>query len=396
MSNPPSQAITNRAPYSHFAPEDRPQSWFYEEWHTRQQQCPVSHSTEHGGFYLATRYEDVFSVLTDPENFTSTGGAAIPPQPFKFIPEDVDPPRHRGLRKIVNASLAPQVVAEHEAWIRSEARRLLDGLKGRTSFDLVRDFAGPLPREIALKLIGIPPQDLTKISAWTEVLTYTPRESEEAQSAGGQLFGYLAELVAARINGPFSDDLVSLIVQGEVDGEAIGQDEMMSYVALLLFGGLHTTTHAIAAFLVQLAQQPEARKALVDNPAKIADVLDEALRFTSPSSHLGRVTTKEVNLGGCPIPAGSRVMASLGAANMDPTRFDDPTKISLDRGAQANAAFGLGPHRCVGSHLAKLQMKVAYEEFLAYFPDYSVPDMSALRYAGAEVRGLITAPIVVG
>jgi cytochrome P450 len=385
-------ALTDREAYDHFAPEDRPQSWFYDEWDARRRECPVSHSARHGGFYLLTRYEDVFNALTDTETFSSASGAAIPPQPFQFIPEDIDPPRHRQYRKVVNAALSPQAVTRHTDVIREKAIALLEPLEGRTQFDLVRDFAGPFPRDVALELIGVPTEDLAKISEWTEVLTFTPRDNPEGQQAGADLFGYLGAFVASRAGEPPRDDLVSLIVGADIDGEPMPPLEQMSYVALLLFGGLHTTTHAIAGFLVALAERPELRRRLIDEPELMTAAVEEALRYTSPSSHLGRLTTRDVELGGCPIPAGSRVMASLGSANFDPQRFDDARAIRLDRGAAPNAAFGLGPHRCVGSHLAKLQMAIAYSEFLKRFPDYTV-DLVALRYAGAEVRGLTTAPI---
>jgi cytochrome P450 len=189
--------------------------------------------------------------------------------------------------------------------------------------------------------------------------------------------------------------LLSLIVHGDLDGTEIGVEDAMSYLALLLFGGLHTTTHAIAGWLLYLSSHPESRAQLEAEPSIWNRAIDEALRWTSPSSHLGRVTTKDTVIGGCPIPAGSRVMVSIGAANQDSAQFSNPREMTLDRTPNAHAAFGFGPHRCVGSHLAKLQMRVALEEWLSRYSDFALSDPGAIRYQGAEVRGLVTLPFTV-
>jgi cytochrome P450 len=392
---PSPEALTARPDYDDFVPADLPQQWFYDEWTARRAECPVSYSPNHGGFYLLTRYEDVFDVLTDTETFTSTESAGIPAQPYVSIPEDVDPPDHRKYRKIINPPLSPQSVVKHESWIRQQAVELLEPLVGLREFDLVKDFAGPLPRSVAMKLIGLPDSDLPKVSEWTETLTYKPRDNEEAQQAGADLFAYLAEVVQDRSKGAFGEDLISLIVQSEVNGEPLAPEEMMSFIALLLFGGLHTTTHAIAATLVWLAQHPGDRDRLRQDPSLYPSAIEEAIRYTSPSSHLGRTATKDTVIGGCPIPAGSRVMASVGAASFDPEKFESPQELVLDRSPNPHAGFGLGPHRCAGSHLAKLVLRVALEEFLARFTDFEVVDLSGLRYAGAEVRGLTTVPLII-
>lgn len=391
---PAPAAVTDRPAYNHFAPPELPQDDFYDEWEIRRKECPVSYSPEHGGFYLLTRYEDVYAALTDTETFSSAFSAAIPPQPMKFIPEDIDPPEHRQYRRLVNTALSPQKVAEHESWIRQEAVALLDDLAGEREIDVVSRFAGPFPRSVALQLIGVPKEDLPRISVWTEYLTFNPRESEEAQQASVDLFGYLGELIASRSAEPARDDLLSAIIHGEVNGQALPIEEMMSYVALLLFGGLHTTTHAIAGSLVWLAEHPEQRRRLREDPAVWPTAVEEALRYTSPSSHLGRTATKDTEIGGCPIPAGSRIMTGLGAANFDDAKFSQPREMDLDRFPNTHAAFGFGPHRCVGSHLAKLQLRIALQEFLARFPDFELVDKAALRYAGAEVRGLTSAPLI--
>jgi cytochrome P450 len=394
VNEPSMAAVTTRPAYNHFAPRDRPQSWFHDEWEARREECPVSYSPEHGGFYLLTRYEDVYEVLGDTATFTSTESTALPPPPFKFIPEDLDPPQHRKYRNLVSNAFAPQRMPDYEPWVRQLAVDLLQPLVGRKQFDVVHAFASPFPRSVAVRLIGIPENDLPLIAQWTEVITYTP-EGEEVQAAGVELFGYLEALIVERMSQPLRNDLVGMIVNGQVDGHPLSANEAVSFIALLLFGGLHTTTHAIAGTLVWLAQHPGDRRLLRSDPSRLPVALEEALRYTSPATHVVRTTTKNVEVSGCPIPAGSRVMVGLGAANFDPHRFDEPRTMKFDRPRNAHAAFGFGPHRCVGSHLAKLQLRIAIEEFLVRFPDFELPDPGALRYEGAEVRGLITVPLAI-
>lgn len=385
-------------PYDHFDPlvVQTPHA----EWAKRRDGCPVSHSTAYDGFWFLARYVDVYATLVDTETFSSAEGAATPRQPIALIPEDVDPPLQKKYRRIINPHLTVQQVATFEPWVRGIARRLLDDIGDRTEFDLVEVFARPLPQLVTVRLVGIPEEATALVARCTgqmaEVAKDNPAAVAAGAAAGEELFGYLGGLLAERRGLPSRGDWISAILDGSVDGEPLSEMDQLCYVALLLFGGLHTTTGALAGALVWLGDHPEDRERLRADPGLYRTAVDEIVRFTSPSSHLGRNATRDVEIGGCPVPAGSRVMVGLGSANRDPEKFDRPDEIVLDRTPNHHVGFGMGPHRCVGSHLAKLMLRVGLEEFLARYDSFRAPDHSALRYAGGEARGLVSVPFRVG
>jgi cytochrome P450 len=379
--------------YDHFAddiPEQR-----RAEWHRRRQSCPVSYSSFHGGFALLTRYEDAYGALADTDTFSSASGAGIPRQPMALIPEDMDPPQHRKYRQLINPPLAPQQVALYEPWVREMTIGLLDALDGQNRFDVVERFARPLPQMVTLKLLGIPWDRLDLVARTTTLLSTAPRGNAEADQAGIELFTYLTQFVAEKRADDSSDDMAASLTHAEVDGELVPDDVVLSMLALLLFGGLHTTTGAIAGALVWLADHPEDLARVNADRSLIGSSIDEIIRFTSPSSHLGRVATKDVMIQGCPVHKGQTVMVSIGSGNHDPEKFEHAETLMLGRRANHHLGFGIGPHRCAGSHLAKLQLQVALEEFIGRYPSFRVEDHSLLHYAGGEVRSLDRVPLIV-
>jgi cytochrome P450 len=385
--------------YDHFSEltvEDR-----RAEWERRRSECPVSYSSFHDGFVLLAKFEDAYNVLVDTSGFTSTKGAGIPPQPMPLIPEDLDPPEHRKFRKPINPALAPQVVATYESWVREYTVSLLDEIDRKLAampdpkeIDIVDDFARPLPQMVTLRLLGIPMEKLELVSRTTTLLSAGTRD-EAGAKAGEELFGYLIELVEEKRNDPTADDMVATLVREVVDGEPIPHDYVLSMVSLLLFGGLHTTTGAIASTIVWLADHPADRELLKNDPTLIKKSLDEIIRFTSPSSHLGRVATQDTVIRGCPVRAGQRVMVGIGSGNHDPEKFEHPERMNWGQPANHHLGFGMGPHRCAGSHLAKLELQVALEEFVKRYDNYRVPDRSRLHLSGGEVRNLDYVPLVI-
>jgi cytochrome P450 len=367
-----------------------------EEWALRREQCPITHSDTHDGFVYLTRYEHVAAALVDTATFTSTESASIPRMPFQFLPEDLDPPEQRKYRHVINPRLAPQVVKPHEPWIREICRELLDGLQGKTEFDVMDVYTRPIPQRVTIKLVGIPDEDLDLVSRTTTLLTTRPRGDAEAAAASEELFGYLGQLLAARKNAPAQDDFISDLIDARIDGEPLTDTQVLSYVALLLFGGLHTTAGAIAGALLWLADHQDKVQPFLDGLGVDDKVINEALRYTGPSAYLGRTATRDVEIDGILICKGQRVMVGTGAANHDPRKFDRPEEMVLDRSPNNHLGLGLGPHRCAGSHLAKVQMKVALQEFLKRYPKFSVGDRNGIELSGGEIRTLCALPLKVG
>ena len=257
-------------------------------WKRLRDQCPAIHSDHYGGFWFVSRHEDVNRVLVDWETFTAAEGTNIPRQAMLMLPLECDPPLHRQYRTILNPQLAPQKVTLHEGWIRAEAQQLLADLKGRDRFDLVNDYAEPLARTLAMRVIGYDEADLPKLAHWTHVLSVGTRDDEEGMQVAMEFFGYLAATLMARAEEPPRDDLISLLFTGTIDGRPLTFEEQQSVLLLLTFGGLHTTGTVLSGALVWLADHPEDHARLRADPEVLSTAVDEFVRYVSPVTHMSR------------------------------------------------------------------------------------------------------------
>jgi cytochrome P450 len=364
----------------------------HDVWRRLQDEMPVIYSRAHDGYWFACRYSEVIEILTDWQTFSSAQGVVSLRGGTLLIPQEMDPPDHRKYRSVLNVPLSPKQMPAHEGWIRAEARKQLATVVRSERFELLSAFAVPFPKIVALRLMGFPEQDLAELDGWV-TNSIMERGSEAATLAGAALYGYLTTMLQERAEHLPKDDLISVVQNGQVDGAPIPVEDQISMLMLLLFGGLHTTTSALAGAIVWLADHPEDRARLKAQPGLMTTAVDEFVRFTSPADTLSRVVTTDTELAGCPIKKGDRVMFGLGAANRDPREFDHPESVDLARYPNRHLGFGSGPHRCVGAHLAKLQLRVGLEESLSAFPNFEVEDHSALRWEGGEPRGLINVPI---
>ena len=352
-------------------------------------------SPRHGGFHVLSRYADVAAAATDWETFTSTQGVNIPPMPFPpFVPLEVDPPDHREYRRILNPAMSPEVANQWEPRVRELAVELLEKIQHEREVDLGTAFATPFPKTVALRLIGYPDEDLDRLDNWVEHIVGEHKERDGAADLAMEFFVYITEFIARRRADPRQDDLISVLLDADFHGRPFTDDELLPQLLLLTFGGLHTTSSAIAGMLLWLADHPEGRAQLRDDPSLIATAVDEFLRYTTPVNQMGRTAVKDSTVGGCPISAGDKVLLLWGSACHDEAEFDDADQVVLDRSPNRHVAFGIGPHRCVGSHLAKVMVRVALEESLARLGDFHVEDRSGLLFTGGEARGLRHLPVV--
>ena len=206
----------------------------------------------------------------------------------------------------------------------------------------------------------------------------------------------LIETISARRSGSRQEDVLDAVVYGEVAGNRLSDDEIIALVTQLLFGGLGTTSAALAGMILWLADHPDDQHRLRDHVGLRISAIDEFIRWTSPVAHIGRTLTSDTRLHGCPMEAGERVLLSFGSANRDTTVFDRADEVLVDRHPNRHIAFGMGPHRCVGSHLAKLQMSVALDELLDSLPDFRIADYTGIRWAAGQTRLISNLPISVG
>jgi cytochrome P450 len=336
-----------------------------------------------GGYSVnLSRYKDVMWALRHPEVFSSKDVVNIG-NDMPLIPLSVDPPDHAKYRHLLDPEFSPKKMAALEPEARALVNRIIDEFVTRGECEFHEDFATPLPSTIFLALIGLPQSDLPQFLQWRDD-TIRPNAKNEVdaqrirEAAGRAISEYFETALVEKRRNP-DDRLLSRIVTAEVDGRPLTQAEMLGMCHLLLLGGLDTVTATLDCMIAYLAQHPERRRAIVAEPALMNPAIEELLRHQTPVMMVPRVVAQDVEIRGVAIAAGDGATLLLGAANCDGAEFDDADEMSLDRGANRHLAFGGGPHRCLGSHLARMELRVAMEEFHKRIPEYELA-------AGAEVH----------
>ena len=338
--------------------------------------CPVFWTEAWGGYWVASRYQDVYEAARDPERFASAPGVMIPPVGHgrPLLPMESDPPDHLAYRELLLPRFAPAAVARLESDVREFAAALVDGVAASGRADLYETLAKPLPLLMITRLLGIERDD--QFWEWVELLMYGRVEGVDAEAVvatAGALYDFLADQLEQRRAAP-GDDLLSLLLEGDVNGRPYTQDEILDLAFFLVIAGIENTAFSIRATLRHLAVHPADRAALAADPALINNVVEQSLRLYAPVTGLSRTVTAATSLGGQQLAAGDRLLLLFGSANRDETVFEDADEFHLDRRDGRHVAFGIGPHRCVGSHLARLEVRIAVEELLKRVPDFELAE----------------------
>jgi cytochrome P450 len=284
---------------------------------------------------------------------------------------DSDPPEHPEYKRLLLPRFAPAAVAGMEQDVRDLARGLVEDIAGRGEADLYETLCKPLPMLLITRLLGIESDEA--FWAWTDMLIYGRVDgagSDEIRAAADSLYGFLAAQIADRRATPGRDDLISLLLRGEVEGRPYREDEILDLCFFLLIAGLENTAFGIRATLRHLAVEPAHRAAVLADPSLVHNLVEQSLRLYAPVTALCRTATRDTEVAGQTIAQGERVLLLFGSANRDPAVFPDADCFHLDRRDGRHVAFGIGPHRCVGSNLARLEMRVAVEETLRLIPDF--------------------------
>jgi cytochrome P450 len=368
-----------------------------------QEEAPLHHNPELG-FWALTRFDDVLQGLGDHVALSSAQGTLLeqigtgepPPDMMIFT----DPPRHDALRKLVSRAFTPRRVAELEVDIRAMCADWLDPVADAGGGEIVADLAGKLPMAVIARLLGAPAEDDARLKALSDRLLHREEGSvakpEDGSAAGAELFVYFSELIADRRDHP-ADDMITDLIAAELpgpDGETQRLDEMELVMFCLLLGvaGNETTSKLIATGTVVLADFPDERSRLAQEPGLWTSAVEELLRFDPPSHYQGRVATRDLAWHGATVPAGSTVLLINGAANHDPREFPDPHLFVADRPIERHLALGHGIHYCLGAALARLETRVALEELVRRFPTYEVDKGGIERFHSSNVRGLSKVP----
>ena len=366
-------------------------------------QAPVYH-TEEMGFWALSRHADVLEGLKSWQAFTSTHGVSLDPSSsgkaarvaMSFLA--LDPPRHTRMRNLVSRGFTPRRVAEMEQRIRELSTLHLDRLVGSGGFDVIEDFAGKLPMDVISEMLGVPVADRADLRSWADLLVHREEGMQDVPREGvvafGKIRGYFKALVDERRRAP-GDDLLSALLAAEIDGERLDDDELLSFCNLMIVAGNETTTKLLANALYWLWRNPEQRALVRDDPGRIPLWVEETLRYDNSSQIIARVTTLDVELRGSKIPKGERVLLLIGSANRDEDVFEHPDRYDILRDTTQMLSFGKGTHFCMGAALARLEARVAFEEWWPRFSSYEIRPEGAERVHSVNVRGFARLPVAV-
>jgi len=354
---------------------------------------PVHHQGEFGvGHWIFTRAEDIRAVFQDSETFSSenmtgrAGGVGAPLVPIEF-----DPPEHSAYRALMNPIFSPTRMKAMEEKIRQRAIGFIEPLVARGECDFVVEFAQRFPAAIFVDLMGLPPEEIPKFLGW-EARMVGGGTVADKRAATQEVVHYLEELCRERRKRP-TDDLVTFAVKAELDGRKLSDDEVNGMTFLLFIAGLDTVASALSWHMRYLAEHPEDQQRLRKDPELVADAVEELMRaFSTVSS--SRWATRDIEIGGVQVRAGDLVTVSTPCANLDPNEFENPRKVDFNRPANRHTAFAYGPHRCLGSHLARREMNIAHQEWARLIPTYRIKPGAVLTTHGGGVLGLDTLPLV--
>lgn len=389
---------TGKCPVHSYSPHElRPIGEWTAFFDSLREEAPVIRNTFGEGYFVFTRHEDILNAYQDHETFSTNAVTVMEPNPtYKWIPHMLGGDEHFQWRRNLGSYFSPKTVAGLEDRMRERAIEIIDGFIESGSCDVMEDFAFKYPTSIFLEIMGLPVEDLDQFMVWeSDILHSLGKDADEVaqrRAAGmAAVTEYFRAVIADRKTNP-KDDLVSQALSFQIDGRPVTDDELESYCLFMFMAGLDTVAAALGYMFYHLATHPDDRRRIVEEPDKIPAAIEEILRaysFTIPA----RKVTKDVEVAGCPIPAGSMVQLPLKMATRDEANFDNALTVDIDRKPNNHIAFGAGPHRCLGSHLARYELRVALQEWHTRIPDYRLADDAAILEIGRS-SGPDSVPLV--
>jgi cytochrome P450 len=375
----------------------------YPIWDDLRQRCPVAHSPRYGGTWLPVTHELVSEVAYDHDRFTSRAvivteerpGPDAAPAPIGVAPPITsDPPFHAIVRRMLIPAFAPKAIAALEPFTRSMCRDLLDAVAGRTSFDASLEYAQHIPVRVIVQFLGFPQSDADLFRSFIrrviEDVDQTPEVRDEVLE---EMDDYMDAQIASHRADP-QDDLTSFLCSAEIGGVPLSTEHIRGTMVLLMIAGIDTSWSAIGAALWHLACHDDDLSRLVVSPGLMDTAVEEFLRAYAPVT-MARLVAKDCTFAGRSLKEGDWLLLPFPAANRDPAIFPDADKVLLDRAENRHAAFGLGRHRCLGSNLARMELRIALEEWLARYPSFRLTDPAAVVWSGGQIRGPRQLPVTI-
>jgi cytochrome P450 len=375
------------------------------QWRELRQNCPIAWTEAHGGYWVVSDYHGNHEVLKNHAVFTTERlrgleGATtvlIPqvPTEYRALPEEIDPPAHTPVRRMLNAVSSPAAAAAMMPRIRHWVTRHIDAVIESGACDFAYDIASPVPAHITFEWLGLPLKHAKAASeAFHDMLGYPPGHERFTASITkrADVYRVLEETVAARRAHPL-DDTISYFTQYEIDGAPLPNRAIVELCVTLVGGGLDSTASLTTSALAHLHHDRALRKRLTDEPELLVPATEEFLRFYPPFATTARTARTDTKLRGCPISAGDRVLVSRVSANHDPEAFDEPERFVVERFPNRHVSFGLGVHRCSGSHLARLMFQEMMRQILTRITDYEIDEQAMTRYPDRGfAQGWLTLP----
>jgi len=342
-------------------------------------------------FWLMTRMSEIRAAFQTPQLFSSSSVIPAEPDPsYMWIPEMLDAPLHTRWRQLLGPMFSPAAVAKLEAQMRDRFAQILDEIAPRGSCDYVADVALRFPNTIFMEIMGLPVSDADQFQAWETDILHGSQSSETSYQAMNEVVDYFALLVAERRRSP-REDLVSKALGFEIDGQRVSDEDLLSMCLLLFMAGLDTVAMQLSYSMLHLATHDEDRGRLGAEPSLFPTAIEEFLRYYSFVTP-GRKVTADSDFHGCPVKAGQMAYFPIVSANRDPNEFVDADKVIIDRAVNRHIAFGAGPHRCLGSHLARRELFIGLTQWLVRIPDFRLQAGVPIREHGGQI-GLDNLPL---
>jgi len=371
-------------------------------WDQLRGTCPVAHTDRYGGAWLPVTHADVSAVARDTDHFSSEGAvlANRPPReewvslaPIGAAPPITsDPPFHADARRLLLPAFSPQVVAEWEPEIRRLCNELIDNMGDIATVDAAVQYAQNIPVYVIARMLGLPLEDSDYFRETVHmVLEEIGAEFGERMGAFEKLDAYLTMHVQDHIDNP-KDDLIGFLLNAKIYDQPLSPQHVVGTIILLMVAGIDTTWSSIGSSIWHLAQHPSDLQRMVNEPELLPTAIEELLRMYAPVT-MARIVSQDTEIGGCPVKRGESVLLPFPAANRDPEVFPDADKVIIDREENRHVAFGLGIHRCLGSNLARLELRVAVEVFIQRFPMFELADPSSVTWSLGQVRGPRKLPV---
>ena len=383
--------------FSHLEPE-----WYDDPYPVQddlRQRCPIAHTGRFGGGWLPTRYSDVAAIAYDTEHFSSRAiimSNFRPPLELAPVggspPISSDPPFHHDARKLLLPAFTRNAVSRLEPATRAFCHSLIDKFGDRVDVDAATEYAQHIPMRVISDMLGFPLEDGPQFREFIEnTLEGVNLPPDERIARVGKMFDYLLEQIRDHVEHP-RDDLTTYLLNAELYGRKLDPFHVAGTMSLLLIAGIDTSWGAIGASLWHLAKTPDDRRRLAASPELLPTALEEFLRAFAPVT-MARLVKQDMHWRGVDMKAEDWILLSFPAANRDPAQFDRADEVVIDREVNKHAAFGLGIHRCLGSHLARMELRVALEVWLERIPEFTLRDPAGVSWAPGQVRGPRTLPV---